>query len=366
MTIYERAQALGSWDVKLRDDTPKSIRDFIEPYSHVVVLVGDVYANRLSDAAILAGALYTGVVLEVPGRDMTLSGAGLGWWLGDANNQGAVLTSEVSSASASLSTWVAAIKPSSLASGTVTSPGGNLAGSYQWVTRRQALDGICAGFGVEWRIRPNFALDVATAANLYGSTPTAIAQRRSATSGASSATLVGLEAEIAAESKYDEYASTVYVQGQGGRGSSGGASPFRDGQGNLATIVRVVDASNTSPGSEATAAAGLAAQYASAAGQRSVKVSVRRFAITTVLKAGAYLYLYDPEFGLYTVGGSPIRHDGSDVFPATTRAIGVRWPIERGMSVLVRYWDDATSAFMYANLTPYVDWETGTVDLEVA
>lgn len=366
MTVYERAQALGAWDVKLRDDTPKSIRDFIEPYSHVVVLVGEVYANRLPDSAILAGALYTGVVLEVPGRDMTLSGAGLGWWLGDANNQGAILTSEVSSASASLSTWVAALKPSSLASGTVTSPGGNLAGSYQWVTRRQALDGICAGFGVEWRVGPNFALDVATATTLYGSSPLAIAQRRSATSGSASGTLRGLEAEITAESKYDEYASTVYVQGQGGRGGAGGASPFRDGQGNLANIIRVVDASNTAPGSETASATGLVAQYAAVSGQRSVKVSVRRFAITTVLKAGGYLYLYDPEFGLYSVGGSPLRHDGSAVFPATTRAIGIRWPVERGMSVLVRYWDDATSSFRYANLTPYVEWETGTADLEVA
>lgn len=366
MTVYERAQALGEWDIQLRGDTPKSIRDFIEPYSHVVVLVGDVYANRLPDSAILAGALYTGVVLQVPGRDMTMSGAGLGWWLGDSNNQGAIMVGAVTTPGASLTDWVAALKPLALASGTVTSPGGVIPGSYQWVTPRQALDGVCAGFGVEWRIRPNFALDVATAANLYGSTPLAIAQRRSATSGPASGTLRGLEAEITAESKYDEYASTVYVQGQGGRGGAGGASPFRDGQGFLATIIRVVDANNTAPGSETATATGLVAQYASVSGQRSVKVAVRRFAVTTILKAGGYLYLYDPEFGLYTVGGSPLRHDGSAVFPATTRAIGIRWPVERGMSVLVRYWDDATSGFRYANLTPYVEWETGTADLEVA
>jgi hypothetical protein len=366
VTVYERVMAQGAWDVKLRGDTPKSVRDFIEPYSHVVVLVGDVYANRLPDSAILSGSLYTGVVLQVPGRDMTMSGAGLGWWLGDSNNQGDILTSNVTFAAGTLADWVGALRPASLPLGTVTSPGGTVGGSYQWVTARQALDGVCAGLGVEWRVRHNGALDAGTAANLYGSTPLAIAQRRSATSGAASGALVGLEAEIKADSKYDEYASTVYVQGQGGRGGAGGVSPFRDPSGNLANIIRVVDASNTAPGTETATATGLVAQYAAPAGQRSVSVDVRRFAITTILKAGGYLYLYDPEFGLYTVGGSPLRHDGSAVFPATTRVLGIRWPIERGMSVLVRYYDDATASFRYANLTPYVEWETGTAQLEVA
>jgi hypothetical protein len=369
VTVYERHMAQGAWDLKLRDDTPKSIRDFIEPYSHVVILVGDVYANRLPDSAILDGALYTGVVLQPPGRDMTVSGAGLGWWLGDSNGQGAILTSLVTSplTGSPLSDWVTAFKPASLAAGTVTSPGGNVAGAYQWVTRRQALDGICAAFGVEWRIRPNFKLDVATFANLFGSTPSVIAQRRSASSGSASGTLVGLDAEINGESSYDEWANTIYLQGRDGPfGAAGGSGPFRDGQGNLATIIRMVDAPNVTPGTETAVATSLVAQYSTVSGQRKVDAKVNRFAITTVLKPGAQIYLYDPEFGLSEVGASPLRHNGSAVFAPKPRAFGIRWPVQRGMSILVRYWDDAGAAFRYANLTPYVEFETGTADLEIA
>ena len=86
MTVYERVMALGEWDLQLRVDTPKSVRDFIEPLSHIVILSGEIYANRVSDAAILSAALYTGVVLEVPGRELTISGHGLAWWLGDSDN----------------------------------------------------------------------------------------------------------------------------------------------------------------------------------------------------------------------------------------------------------------------------------------
>jgi len=227
------------------------------------------------------------------------------------------------------------------------------------------LDGIVAGFGVEWRIKPNFTLDAATPANLYGSTPTTIAQRRSSSSGPASGTLVGLDAEIVARTSYDEYASTVYVSSQGGIGGAGGAAQFRDAQGNFPTIVRMVDSSNTPPGTEVAVATTLVNQYGNVAGNRTVTVDVRRYGLTRILKAGSYLYLYDPEFGLYAVGGSPLRHDGSAVFPATTRVLGVRWPIERGMGVLVRYWDNATAAFRYADLTPYVEFEDGTASLEV-
>lgn len=359
MTVYERIRSLGDWGINLRVDTPKSTRDLIVPYSHVVIWPGRVYPDRLADATLLSGALFTGVVLKPPGRGLTIGGPGLGYWLGDGDNKGSVLESAASQTSASLSTWVTALRPASLAAGTVTSPGGSLTGNYQWVTYRQALDGVCDAFGVEWRINPDFTLDVATATTLYGSTPVAIALEAG---GGSDNTYIGLDAVIEADYDYSDYASKVYVQGPGGYGSSGGASSYRDGQGNLTTRVRIADSRDTPPGSEATVASNLVNIWSASNSQRDIKVTVNRFAVTRAVSAGEQVYLYDPEFGLQDTS-NPVRHQGRTTFPLAVRVLGVRWPIASPMSVLLRYYSGGS--YVYADLSDYVVYESGASTLEV-
>lgn len=361
MTVYERVQAQGEWDIKLREGTPVSLLAGFTPFNHIVILQGRAQPGTLNDTFVATAALYTGVLLKTPGRSLTLGGAGLGWWLGDGDSQGAVLEGAVTQTAASLSTWVTALRPGALVAGTVTSPGGTLTASYQWVTVREALDGVCSHFGVEWRVTPAFKLDVATAATLYGSTPTAITLPRG---GGDDIVLPGIEGLVDVEREYDELSTRIIVSGPGWRAASGGAhASYRDGQGNLIVLYRLADSPSTPPGSEQTVADSLLNLWGSAS-QRSISVDARRYGITHYVPAGSTLYIYDPEFGLYDVT-KQVQHQGVLTFPISVRVMGVRWPVEEGMGVYYRYWDSGTSAFKYADLTPYVEFESGTAKLEI-
>jgi hypothetical protein len=330
------------------------------PFSHIVVLQGRVRPGTLNDTFVESSALYTGVVLKLPGRSLTIGGAGLGWWLGDGDGQGAILEVAVLSGGASLSDWVGTICPDSLVTGTITSPGGVVAGNYQWVTARTALDAICDAFGVEWRITPGFELDVGTAATLYGSTPVAITLPRG---GGDDIALPGLEGLAIVEREYDDFSTKVIVSGPGGRASAGGAhASYKDGQGNAVTLVRLVDSPSTAPGTESTTATNLLNLWGAAVGQRSISVQAARYGITHYVAAGAYLYLYDPEFGMYDTGNQ-VWHQGILTFPISVRVMGVRWPVEEGMGVYYRYWNGAS--FSYTDLTPYVEFESGSAQLEI-
>lgn len=359
MTVYERVQALGEWELTFRDGTPAEIVNKITPFSHIIVLPARI-GPVSTDAVAAALALYTGVVLKIPRRGRTIGGHGLAWWMGDADNKGAILETAATGTAASLSTWVTAVVPSSLTVGTVTSPGGSMTTSYQWITRRQALDAICSAFGVEWRVNPTFAVDVATATNLYGATPAAITLPDGA---GSDSTFTGLTGVLDVEQDYLDYASKVYVQGPGGRGSSGGASSYRDGLGNLATFVRVVDSPDCPPGTESTVAGNLLNLWSSSNGQHEITLNAERYGITDAVPAGSRLYIYDPEYGLLDTSNQVI-YQGRTVFPISVRVMGVRWPVERGMTVLLRYYSGG--AFVYFDLTDYLEPESPGAQLEVS
>jgi hypothetical protein len=280
--------------------------------------------------------------------------------LGDSDGQGSVIDSVVTQTAASLSTWVTALRPAALVAGTVTSPGGSLSGTYVWVTRRKALDAVCDAFGVEWRVTSGFKLDVGTAAVLYGSTPTAITLPHG---GGNDINLPGLEGLVTVEREYDDFATRVVVSGPGGMAAAGGAhATYRDGQGNLVVIYRLVDSPETVAGTESTTAANLLNLWGSAVGQRSISVEASRYGITHYVPPGSTLYIYDPEFGLYDTT-KQVWHQGIITFPVSVRVMGVRWPVEEGMAVYYRYWDGA--AFSYTDLTPYVEFESGSAQLEI-
>lgn len=361
MTVYERVQAQGEWEIKLREGTPMSLLAGFTPFNHIVVLQGRAQPGTLDDTFVASAALYTGVLLKLPGRSLTLGGAGLTWWLGDSDKQGTILDSAITHTAGSLSTWVNSICPSSLTVGTVTSPGGTFTWNVQWLTRKDALLVVCFYIGpTEFRVNPNFTLDVATAATLYGSTPTAITLPKG---GGDDIAFHGIQGTVDVERNYDDFTTQVFVSGQGGRGTAGGAhASYRDGRGNLVTISRLVDSPSTPAGQESTAATNILNLWGSAVGQRSISVQASRYGISHYVPAGSYLYIYDPEFGLYDTS-KQVQHQGKLTFPIAVRVMGVRWPVEEGMAVYYRYWNG--SSFSYTDLTPYVEFESGSAQLEI-
>lgn len=345
--------AQGEWSMKLKDATPKSVRDRIRPFDHIVISAAPVRAGGMSTAAVFDQALYVGPILSPPGRSLEFGGAGNSWWLGG----GQVLENAMSSAGATLSTWLSALRGDHVTLGTVTSPGGLVPGAFQWISPRDAVAAICESFGVEWRVSNGFDLDAGSITNLYGATPVAIATPDSHASG--DAGIIGLDSIVDVTYDFSDYATKVIVHGQGGRGDAGGAHPtFVGPTGTPLTLTKVLDSSAAPGGETAAALAELARQDAELG--REVTVSAKRYGLTRQVKAGETMRIYDPEFGLFD-GTNQQHYAGRTVWPLETRILAVRWPIEAGMSVLV-----ATQAGEFTDLSDYIEFESGDANLEVA
>jgi hypothetical protein len=103
--------------------------------------------------------------------------------------------------------------------------------------------------------------------------------------------------------------------------------------------------------------------WSSTNGQQEISVSAARYGITRILAPGASLYVYDPEFGLVNTSNQ-VHHQGIMTYPASVRVLGVRWPVEQGMAVLLRYYSGGS--YVYLDLTDYVEFESGSAQLEVS
>lgn len=339
----------GSWTLRVHPETPRRVLDRIDwaftpaaAFGHVLVFSTRVDAAALSTTDMLKAARYVGVLLEW--RDaLTIGGEGPAWWLGDSSGKGDVLTTAITRTAGSLTQWIGDIRPSSLNAGTVTDPGGTVTGSYQWVTRRQALEAVCDAFGVEWRVTPELKLDVGVATALWSSTPTAVVIPRFE---GRDGPLRSLDAGGVERSQdLREYANAAYVLGPAGVSTSSAASGLSDINGNAVTRGVVVQASAAAPGTESTVAA--AERTLRQQTRRHVKLSSKTHDIAGDIATGGHAWVFDPQLGLFDAANEVIIA-GQVIKPLKMRAMAQTWPIREGMGVWFR--DGA------GNLTDLTDW----------
>lgn len=359
MSVYERVMSVGEWDLELVASTPWTTRNAVAAVgSQVIITPTWVPLANLTDAQMLAMSLFSGLVRRPGGAQLRVGGVGQAGWLGAEDGKGEIFESLVSQTAASLSTWVSAVRPASLTAGTVTSPGGTLTAAYQWVTPRQILDNVCERFGVEWRVRPNFTLDVGTPAVLYGASPAAIA-----TPGETGRepSMLGVSARFAVTVDYDDWASKLILVGKGADYGAGGASTLRDPQGNLLTWKTLVESPETPLGYEVDVATILLAQVSAAA--RQIEATTPAYAATFDVPVGSYLWLFDPDQDLVDTANR-VTYRGVDMFPLLVRVYGCRWPVRSGMGVYARS-NAGGGSITWTDLTPWVLWEDGDAVLEV-
>lgn len=356
MPVTERLMGPGSWSVKLNEHTPRHVRDILDYFGHIVICPGHVDPSAIGDAATLDAARYTGIVRRKPSTT-ELGGVGLVAWLGDEDGKGAVLESRVEYAAGSFATWVGAIRPSSLAAGTVTDPGGTLTWSTQFMSRRAALDYVCDYFGAEYRIRPDGTLDAGPASALFATaTPTAIV---TAFSGGIDMNITGLHATALGRSEdVEDYTTRVVLLGTGngrenvlvGTADISPATGYKDLLGNAAVLTRMIDAPNVQAGNESSIATVQLGRFTSA--RQAVTLSSDRYDIGHDVQAGDQIYVYDSDAGLVDQANQ-IYYRGQLLFPVKLRVQGYTWPVERGMGV---YYRDKNG--VYTDLTDWVEWES--------
>lgn len=361
MSVTERHMGLGAWTLTLRTDTPLSVLNQVDlvskAFGHVIVTPTHSDADAVGGNGLLTLARYTGMLRARPSQ-YELAGAGLAAWLGDEDGKGDVLDSALTKSAGTFVQWITDLRPSSLDAGTYNTVAGSLNATYQWVSRREALDAVCDYFGAEWRVNPNGSLDGGTEAQLFTTTPIAVVQKRS---GGRDLNVVGIRAHLDVAKDYEDYTTAVKLLANGvvGTANISPATTFRDLNGNLVEFTRIVDSSNTTAGNETAVAQAQLNRFTSL--RRAVSLSSDAYDIGGDIAVGDTIYVWDPDLDLVDTANQ-VQYRGQLIFPIKLRVLGYTWPIRRGMGV---YFRAPTTAGEITDLTDWVEWETGDTTIEV-
>lgn len=358
MSVTESLMQPGRWELTLSDTTPKSIRDRLDFFGHV--LITPIRLDPLmmgSSSAMLAASRYTGILRTKPSR-YEIGGPGLLAWLGDEDGKGQVMTTAVTGTAASFSTWVGLLRPASLGAGTVTAIAGTLTKTFRYVDRRTALNFVSDVFAAEYKVTPDGNLHNGPRANLFVTTPTTVVVPKG---GGRELNIRGLRAaEVDRIEDADDYTTRTLVLDSSNTAVgnvAGPATPYLDLFGNAVVFQRIVEITN------ATATEGnslaQAQQNRFSAPELKLEISTDTYDIGGDVACGDSIYVYDPDIGVVDTANQ-VQYRGQVIFPKIVRIVSTTWPVERGMGVYYR-----SGAGVYTDLTDFVEWESGAVRLEI-
>jgi hypothetical protein len=364
MPVQERLMALGGWSVRLKPDAPHDLRrQVMTPFQSIVITPSWVDPTGLSDAALMSHARYTGVILN-PGPSLELSGVGNIWWLGDDQGR-PTIESSIGNVSQSLASWFTALRPASLAAGSVAGGGpigGSIYNSFLFVSRRQAWETICRYYQVEYRINPDWTIDYGTQTDLYGSVAKATAMPK----GEGGRELLGSGFRILEASQtwdYSEHLTKLVTRGRAGRSTSGSAFPSSyDPQGGAITRSAFYDIPDAANGMESNIGNVILNR---SAGRVRIALTSDTPDVRGVVGPGDTINVWDPDSGLIDPV-SQVFHQGQIIFPWSARIVGMTWGISEGMGVYVRQRLTASpDPPAWVDLSPYVDFEPEATDFEL-
>ena len=367
MTVNEAVQALGSWSLKLRDETPADILDALDYFGHVAIVPGEVDYSQRADY-LLTVARYVGVLRgRTFGSTVEISGAGMAYWLGDEDDKGDVYETAVEFATATgFGTVISALLPDAIHAGTIYSVGVTYTGRHIFETPRKAISYVCDTVStdahpVEWRVNGNATLDAGRVEDLYQTTPTTIIVRKGAGTDLSMRALPG---ELTTEQDIEDYTTRVVLlaEGEGDSIATGSATAavvpaqYTDLYGNPVKLTRMVSESGTSTANATTRAQLALNRFAN--GRRSLKLSASDYDIAQLsgtgrgsFRAGDYVYVYDPDAGLIDYANEVVFL-GEVLNPIKIRVTQTSWPVVDGFSVLFRRTDGT-----WLDLSDWIEYE---------
>ena len=361
MTVTQRLMKPGRWRLALIPDTPFAVTSAIGFLDHIVITPTRLYpVEAYTDANVLASAIYSGPLTSRP-TPTTLEGYDNSYWLGTPDGLGDILETPLALvASSLLSTWWGFLKPAALNTGTITNTGTvpGAQGPFQWVTRREAFDAVCRGYGAEWRVNPNFTVDAAIPSTLWTTAaPTVVVTRKKA---GAEGPFNGLDAtQLVTKSDVEQLTTKVYAVTQGpgtllaaGAIVSSFGTGYKDPLNNNVIFERVVNAPTEPAANATTVAAAIVGQYQQPLFETTL--SSKTYNVSRFVRPGDTVYVYDREAGL-TDATKQITFQGQLISPKTLR-------VERGMGVYIRR-SGATPT--YTDVTDFVAWEDGDVTWEI-
>lgn len=352
MTVNEIKQALGGWELRLKEDTPKEVLDALTFYGHIAIVPGRIDPAQYGDN-LLSTARYVGVYL---GRDQhddyTLKGSGMAFWLGDSDEKGDVFESAVVLTNETFANSISALLPAggAIASGVINSVPGTYTGKHQWEPPRKSLDYVTDIFNAEYRVNGDGTLDAGTVAQLYGTDPKGLLIRKDSGADLQRKAFAG---RMGMGTDVEDTTTRVVLlaEGEGSSISTGQAdappTPYKDIHGNPIRITRLVSESDTSSGN-ATARAQLQLNRFLNP-RRSVALSTNEIDVKGTFVVGDYLEVYDPENGFV----DPSREaywKGERVNPVLLRCVEMSWPVLADWTVAFRdidgNWKDLSPCYV--------------------
>lgn len=349
MSFKEVRQALGSWGIRLREDTPRDLISVIEgnKFGHICVVPGRINPKLYNDG-LLSKARYVGVyrsIFKQTDNTVEIKGSGMAFWLGDEDDKGDIFETAVNLSGATFANAIRALLPpnGAVLEGTLYSVpgGGTYTGSHQWETPRKAITYVTDTYSsgnntVEWRVNGNGTIDAGPIENLYNVVPRAVLVRRDT---GRDMRLLGLRAEMSLDYDVEDLTTRVVLlaQGEGDTITTGSAnaSPtgFKDLFGNDLVQTRLVSESETATGNANTRAALQLKRWS--APRQAVQIRTDEFDVKGDFVVGDYIYVFDPESGFYDLGNE-VYWRGQPINPIALRVTEMDWQIRPNWTVAFR------------------------------
>ena len=376
---------LGAWSLRLRDT---SLIDELGYFGHAVIVAQRIRnPGRLDGAGLLAAASYSGILREkrlvtAAGKrdELALGGHGPEGWLADEEGKGYVYeTARAYSGDTfadvinrSGSTPYGLLRDDAgtvvvIAPGTINTVAGTYTGTHKFQNQRDAIRYVCEVFTAEYRVNPDFTIDAGTEAQLFVTTPTAIAVRREALGD--DPNFDGIPyGTFSTVRDIKHYASRVLLLGEGTGGTliTGAANnvgnPYTDPVNDAAAVrVAVISESETESGNADTRAQ--IVLDARGDTRDAVSLSPADFDVDGVVAVGDTIYVFDPEGELVDTANEA-RFRGRALPAAAIRCLGMTWPVTDGMGVYYRK-NQPEATERWIDLSDLVIFETGAPTLEV-
>ena len=403
-TISEELGGTGSGTIRLRPDTPGYIRDQLSlsptaPSPRAgfgSIFITDGYRGPApSFGTAQAGALWWGFLRDRADNGLELSGPGSTWLLGDEDGKGRLsppasgapypyvvgfvppgnLFETMAGSPGTPTFWATAAAGSALLSvGTVgAAPAipyfGYVARMDQEAPRRW-LQLAADAFGFEWRVRPTGVLDMATPAEIYGTTTRLVVGSHLWPGAMPSESLICTTGNVVFSESLTEWVSRWNARtdtttlGTATRTDPYqfwlgvlGSSPL--GWGGYSEV-----STTTGTGSTSTPAAMSAARARTERDAHNhaavLTVDVNSDAIPRIVPVGGTIGVWEPEHGI--VGATPVNAMGQWIRPVSLRVLGAEWPIRSTSGVYVFPHMPNTPPI---DLTDWVEWGDGPTRLTV-
>ena len=367
-------RGLGSFTLDLKRGaasaaTPHEVLELVTPFSAVVFT--PTYqgpAGTLTSSTLLANASFSGIVLSRGNERCTLEGQGPAVLLGDSDGKGVTFTNPPGNYTGDIGDWVTnkvigSGRGNGVSEGTVSADATSLTAQINpGDTPRKVLDFACDRLGFEWRVNPDFTLDVNTKATLFPTTTTPTAVVRRGASGRDF-NITGLRGEVSVGSSWEDYTTEVWVKATTGAMGSASLSPstsYYAPDGTRVEWVRYIDSNKAANSSSASAIA--SAQLGRFDDARhEITLDTDLYHVDDDVRPGDTLWVFDPPNGLYDLTNQ-VTFRGQTIFPTSLRVMGLTTPIRQGMGCYLRVSDAAGTI---VDLTPYVAYEDGNAEIEV-